>query len=445
MKRVTLSLAIIAALAQSAQAAVIIEITPDPLPQPVLEVDFAVPLSASGGNGPYWFGITAGRLPQGISFTDGGVFSGMPLRSGPVAFNLIAIDSDGRTSTLSANLDVDTGEPHALAQAYPAFEDSPLPITLDATDLNDAALDFDLVPGDPPQHGTLTGTPPNLIYRPATDFNGTDTFSYTASDADDTSEPAQVTITLQAVNDPPQFAGGPDIAVLAGAGLVVRANWAAATSNGAVDETAQTTHFVITGNTRPTLFSVPPAIAADGTLSFTPNGNVGVASLSYELHDDGGTANGGDDSSEPQFFTIAIQAPGTDLSVHVDGPDAFVDNAALQFTVRVDNAGPTAAAAADVDVGMPIELTSATWTCMPLQGATCSANGNGDIVDSIDLPANSSLTYNVTAMVAANGTQQFSVAAQVEAGAGQIDPDPADNQHQHLFRVDAIFSDGFED
>jgi hypothetical protein len=445
MKRMTLCLAIIAALTSSAEAAVIIEITPDPLPQPVFEVEFAVPLAASGGSGPYWFGLTAGRLPQGVSFTDSGVFSGFPLRSGPVAFNLVAIDSNGRASTLSANLDVDTGEPHALAQAYPAFEDSPLPITLDATDMNDAALDFDLVPGAPPQHGTLSGTPPNLVYQPDTDFNGTDTFSYTASDADDTSEPAQVTITLQAVNDPPQFAGGPDIAVLAGTTPVVRANWAAVTSNGAVDETAQTTHYVITGNTRPTLFNVPPAIAADGTLTFTPNGNVGVASLSYELRDDGGTANGGDDSSEPQFFTIAIQAPGTDLSVHVDGPDAFVDAAMLQFTVRIDNAGPTAASAATVDVGMPIELTDVQWTCAPLQGASCNAAGSGDIADAINLPANTSLTYTVTAMVAANGAQQFSVAAQGDAGSGQVDPDPTDNQHQHLFRVDALFNDGFED
>src|SRR5262249_46391942 len=55
-----------------------------------------------------------------------------------------------------------------------------------------------------PAHGTLTfnanGT---FTYTPAANFNGTDTFTYHASDGQLSSKLATVTITVTPVNDPP--------------------------------------------------------------------------------------------------------------------------------------------------------------------------------------------------------------------------------------------------
>ena len=51
------------------------------------------------------------------------------------------------------------------------------------------------------------------------------------------------------------------------------------------------------------------AIAANGTLSFTPAANAfGSAVVTVSLSDNGGTANGGDDTSNSVTFTITVTA-----------------------------------------------------------------------------------------------------------------------------------------
>jgi hypothetical protein len=51
---------------------------------------------------------------------------------------------------------------------------------------------------------------------------------------------------------------------------------------------------------------VPPSIGSDGTLSFTPLGLPGTATVTVHLEDNGGTAGGGVDISGNQTFTITI-------------------------------------------------------------------------------------------------------------------------------------------
>ncbi len=50
---------------------------------------------------------------------------------------------------------------------------------------------------------------------------------------------------------------------------------------------------------------------------------------------------------------------------------------------------------------LPPELdgASAQWQCIPVNGATCTATGSGDIVDTIDLPTGSGVVYLLTALV----------------------------------------------
>jgi len=73
----------------------------------------------------------------------------------------------------------------------------------------------------------------------------------------------------------------------------------------------------------PTLFSAPPALAADGTLSFTPAPNAfGTAQVTVILRDDGGTERRGVDSSLPVGFTLDIEP--------VDDPPVLGAPASLQ-------------------------------------------------------------------------------------------------------------------
>ena len=57
-----------------------------------------------------------------------------------------------------------------------------------------------------PLNGTLSGDAPTVTYTPGDDFEGTDTFTFTVSDGELTSEPAVVTIMVtQDANVAPEF------------------------------------------------------------------------------------------------------------------------------------------------------------------------------------------------------------------------------------------------
>src|SRR5207247_1805706 len=57
----------------------------------------------------------------------------------------------------------------------------------------------------------------------------------------------------------------------------------------------------------PALFSTAPALDSAGNLTFTAAPNAfGTATITVELMDDGGTANGGVDTSAKQSFTITV-------------------------------------------------------------------------------------------------------------------------------------------
>ena len=60
-----------------------------------------------------------------------------------------------------------------------------------------------------PAHGTLTGAGPNLTYTPAANYNGGDSFTYSATDSHGvTSTVATGTLTVSAVNDAPIAVNG---------------------------------------------------------------------------------------------------------------------------------------------------------------------------------------------------------------------------------------------
>ena len=94
----------------------------------------------------------------------------------------------------------------------------------------------------------------------------------------------------------------------ASSGLFTRTGFATGFSPGPADESAQTlvAYTVTVEAGKEGFFSVAPAIANNGTLTFTltPAGLVGTATVTVRAHDNGGTANGGMDTSAAQTFQI---------------------------------------------------------------------------------------------------------------------------------------------
>ena len=136
-------------------------------------------------------------------------------------------------------------------------------------------------------------------------------------------------LTVSPVNDAPTFTKGPNQAHLEDAGAQTISNWATG-MNAGPGESGQMS-FIVTTDFEG-LFSVAPAISPSGTLTYTLAANRwGVATVTVRLQDDGGTANGGQDTSAAQTFTITVTEVN-DPPSFTKGPDQTVaEDAGFQF------------------------------------------------------------------------------------------------------------------
>jgi hypothetical protein len=197
--------------------------------------------------------------------------------------------------------------------------------TVSFTVTNDNNTLFSVQPAVSPA-GTLT-------YTPAANANGSATVSVTIKDNGgtanggvDTSAAQTFTITVNSMNDAPSFTKGPNQTVNEDAGAQTVASWATAISPGPANESAQTVSFNITNNTNSSLFSSGPSVSPSGTLTYTPAANAnGSATITLNIQDNGGTANGGVDTSAAQTFTIIVNSVN-DAPSFTKGPDVTVNN-----------------------------------------------------------------------------------------------------------------------
>ena len=95
----------------------------------------------------------------------------------------------------------------AAADAYSTTEDTALTVSAPGVLGNDSDPDdntLSAVLASGPSHGTLTlNADGSFTYTPTTDYDGTDSFKYRATDGSLTSDSAEVTLTVTASNDSP--------------------------------------------------------------------------------------------------------------------------------------------------------------------------------------------------------------------------------------------------
>ncbi|HJQ31564.1 MAG TPA: Ig-like domain-containing protein [Pyrinomonadaceae bacterium] len=154
------------------------------------------------GDRPAHGTVTFSSQPNGYVYTPAHDYYG------PDSFTINVTDGTGSTGsgvTVTGHVYITVNNvndaPTATNQSLATDEDTPLSITLPATDVDGDALSFTVFA--PPQHGTLTGTAPNLVYTPAADYNGPDGFGFKATDGTAYSNDATVSINVRAVNDAP--------------------------------------------------------------------------------------------------------------------------------------------------------------------------------------------------------------------------------------------------
>ena len=223
-----------------------------------------------------------------------------------------------------------------------------------------------------------------MSYTPAADSNGPALLSVTTNDKGNTgtggakSDADTVAINVTAVNDQPSFTAGAAQTVLEDAGAQTVPNWATSIKSGPADEAGQALSFIVANNNN-ALFSAQPAIAPNGTLTYTPAPNAfGTATVTVTLKDDGGTDNGGIDATAPVTFNINVTAVN-------DAPEVAAAPAtqSLQYS---DLITPVMLAATDVDSSGSSLTPTVTWkkstdaafqSAAPLGGLTLAEISTG--------------------------------------------------------------------
>src|SRR5262249_14615393 len=113
---------------------------------------------------------------------------------------------------------------------------------------------------------------------------------------------------------------------------------------------------------------------------------------------------------------------------NTDGRTTYVAGGAITYTIVVTNAGPSNATGVGVADTFQASLTGVTYTASATgQASGFTANGTGNIADTVNLPSGSTVTYVVHATVSSATTGTLSNTATVSVPSGVTDPNPANN------------------
>ncbi|HXI51045.1 MAG TPA: tandem-95 repeat protein, partial [Candidatus Saccharimonadales bacterium] len=260
----------------------------------------------------------------------------------------------------TAGVLVDGAAPTVVSDSFVMSEDTVLnapSVLTNDTDLNGDPLTALLVSGA--TNGVVTlNADGTFTYRPATNFNGVDAFTYQAGDGWLLSTAATVRITVDAVNDAPTLAcplalscPGPGSCALTGisvsdidagvsaARLTIAA--AAGTLNavggsGVTVTGGGTTSLVLSG-----LWSDLNLFLAASSVTFTPPPNAtNDIPLDVTINDLGNTGAdpgaSGDANSEAATATLQMAVPPTVVSVTPPTNGVYVAGEALDFAVTVN-------------------------------------------------------------------------------------------------------------
>ncbi|WP_169727527.1 Ig-like domain-containing protein [Granulosicoccus antarcticus] len=113
------------------------------------------------------------------------------------SFTYTVNDNQGlvsNTATVTIGVMAFNDSPIADDQSVDVIDDATVLITLTATDIENESLTFSLL--SQPEHGTLTGSGPNLSYTANPNYAGSDSFTYTANDGSTDSNVATISIAV---------------------------------------------------------------------------------------------------------------------------------------------------------------------------------------------------------------------------------------------------------
>jgi Ca2+-binding RTX toxin-like protein len=212
--------------------------------------------------------------------------------------------------------------PTANAQSVTTAEDTAKPITLTASDPDTGdTLTYGVASN--PSHGTLSGTGANLTYTPSANYNGSDSFTFTAIDNHGaTSAAATVSLTITPVNDP-LVANGDTYSTPKAQPLSVDATHGVLANDTDVDSTTLTANLV-SGPAHANAFTLNP----DGSFNYNPVSNFsGADSFTYK-------ANDGQADSAVATVTLNVTTPTSGATINGTAGDDTLSGTAGNDTIN---------------------------------------------------------------------------------------------------------------
>lgn len=190
-------------------------------------------------------------------------------------------------------------------------------------------------------------------------------------------------------------------------------------------------------------------VATNGFLTFSLRGVGGQATITLRVRDNGGTANGGQDTSEPQSFVLSVPR-SADLQVAItNNRSNLVDGEDSIYAIVVANAGPDTADGAHVSNTLPASLVDAQWVCVQaLSNTACPtpASGSGALTTDVSLAPGGFLRFDLVAEVDGNvgAFVTNEVAVSAPSGVTGLDATNDTASDSDAIVTEGIFRDGFE-
>lgn len=193
-----------------------------------------------------------------------------------------------------------------------------------------------------------------------------------------------------------------------------------------------------------------PTLSNSGLLSYVLTGNNGYALVSIRVRDNGGTDQGGIDTSTARVFAIQV-GPAADLQLALrNGRIQVLAGDPQQYALVIANAGTDAVNAAQLATVLSNTLGNLSWRCEPAwSNASCPLPDNGVGLPnlSVDLGVNQYLRFTIFAAVVGQLGETTQASAQITVPAGYSEIQSGNDQASDLDPIAApeSFSDGFEE
>ncbi len=333
------------------------------------------PLTYAAAGLPTWLSIdnTTGKI-SGTLPADASI--GGTAHDGVYTIDVTATDPNGLSVTESFSFNAHNVAPTATGDNASTTEDTNVTFEVRSND-HDGGLDADtlsvaqidghaiLVGGAAVQvaDGEVTlGADGKLTFHPALDFTGTTTFGYTITDGQGGNATAIVAVTVSAVNDAPTGASATVTTTEDKPYVLVTSDFGFADPHDPLANLLQAVKITTlpgTGTLTDNGVAVGPgqfislADIAVGKLVWTPATNANgaaLASLTFQVQDDGGTANGGVNADPaPKTLTFDV-SPANDL------PNIASDDNALLADATAPAVGNVTSNDSDIDAGNDVHV-----------------------------------------------------------------------------------------